>query len=48
MFQVLERLMLRSMLPIGKSGRFAAIDIGAGPGPSIFAIRNFYAALASY
>ena len=48
MFQVLERLLLSGMLPIGKSDRFAAIDIGAGPGPGIFAIRNFYAALACY
>ena len=48
MFQVLERLLLNSRLPLGRSGNFAAIDIGAGPGPGIFAIRGFYAALACY
>jgi hypothetical protein len=48
MFQVLEHLLLRGALPLGKSGNFAAIDIGAGPGPGIFAIRGFYAALAHY
>ena len=48
MFQVLERLLLSGRLPVGKSDRFAAIDIGAGPGPGIFAIRNFYAALAHF
>ena len=48
MFQVLERLLLNSRLPLGRSGNFAAIDIGAGPGPGIFAIRSFYAALACY
>jgi hypothetical protein len=48
MFQVLERLLLSARLPLGRSGDFAAIDIGAGPGPGIFAIRSFYAALACY
>jgi hypothetical protein len=48
MFQVLERLLSGARLPIGKNDRFAAIDIGAGPGPGIFAIRGFYAALAQY
>jgi hypothetical protein len=48
MFQVLERLLLSGALPLGKSDNFAAIDIGAGPGPGIFAIRSFYAALAHY
>jgi hypothetical protein len=48
MFQVLECLLLGGMLPVGKSDSFAVIDIGAGPGPCIFAIRNFYAALAHY
>lgn len=46
-FQVLEALLVRGMLPLGRSGaNFAAVDIGAGPGPGIFAIRNFYAALS--
>jgi hypothetical protein len=48
MFQVLERLLLSAKLPLGKDHPFAAIDIGAGPGPGIFAIRSFYAALAHY
>ena len=48
MFQVLERLLLSGALPLGKSDNFAAIDIGAGPGPGMFAIRSFYVALASY
>ena len=48
MFQVLERLLTSGRLPIGKSDGFAAVDIGAGPGPGIFAIRSFYAALAHY
>src|SRR5216684_9428076 len=48
MFQVLERLLLMGTLPLGRSPSFAAIDIGAGPGPGIFAIRSFYAALAKY
>jgi ribosomal protein RSM22 (predicted rRNA methylase) len=46
-FRVLEELLLRGMLPLGDA-QFAAIDIGAGPGPGIFAIRNFYAALSRY
>ena len=48
MFQVLERLLLSNRLPLGRRDNFAAIDIGAGPGPGIFAIRSFYAALACY
>jgi hypothetical protein len=48
MFQVLERLLASAKLPLGRSPSFAAIDIGAGPGPGILAIRSFYAALACY
>jgi ribosomal protein RSM22 (predicted rRNA methylase) len=48
MFQVLERLLIGGRLPMGKSDGFAAIDIGAGPGPGIFAVRSFYAALAHF
>ncbi len=48
MFQVLERLLVDGRLPVGRGDHFAAIDIGAGPGPGIFAMRNFYAALACY
>jgi hypothetical protein len=48
MFQVLEQLLISGRLPIGRSDNFAAIDIGAGPGPGMFAIRSFYAALAHY
>jgi hypothetical protein len=47
-FQVLERLLVNGALPLGKNDNFAAIDIGAGPGPGIFAIRSFYAALSHY
>lgn len=47
-FQVLEQLLVNGTLPLGKSDNFAGIDIGAGPGPGIFAIRNFYAGLAHY
>lgn len=48
MFLVLERLLALGHLPLGRSDHFAAIDIGAGPGPGIFAIRAFYAGLARY
>jgi len=48
MFQVLERLLASGRLPVGKGDNFAAIDVGAGPGPGIFAVRSFYAALACY
>ena len=48
MFQVLERLLLCGRLPLGRRDTFAALDVGAGPGPGIFAIRSFYAALAHY
>jgi ribosomal protein RSM22 (predicted rRNA methylase) len=48
MFDVLQRLFALGSLPIGRSQDFAAIDIGAGPGPGIFAIRGFYAAIARY
>jgi hypothetical protein len=48
MIQVLQRLLIAGRLPIGQSDNFAAIDIGAGPGPGMFAIRSFYAALAHY
>lgn len=47
-FQVLERLLVNGALPVGKNDNFAAIDIGAGPGPGIFAIRSFYVALSHY
>lgn len=46
--QVLERLLVNGALPLGKNDRFAVIDIGAGPGPGIFAIRSFYASLSHY
>jgi hypothetical protein len=41
-------LLVTGRLPIGKRVDFAAIDVGAGPGPGIVAVRNFYAALAYY
>lgn len=48
LFYVLERLLASGRLPVGRNDRFAAIDIGAGPGPGLFAIRSFYALLARY
>lgn len=48
LFQVLERLLVSGRLPVGKNDGFGAFDIGAGPGPGIFAVRNFYAALSHY
>ncbi|HEX3976827.1 MAG TPA: hypothetical protein VHW96_11215, partial [Solirubrobacteraceae bacterium] len=48
LFHVLERLLASGRLPAGKNNHFAAIDIGAGPGPGIFAIRSVYALLARY
>jgi ribosomal protein RSM22 (predicted rRNA methylase) len=48
LFHVLEGLLTSGRLPVGKNSHFAAIDIGAGPGPGIFAIRSFYALLARY
>ncbi|WP_261556255.1 hypothetical protein [Frankia tisae] len=47
-FSVLERLLMLGILPLGRSRGFAAIDIGAGPGPGIFALRGFYAALSCF
>lgn len=41
-FQVLETLLVCGMLPLGRSTNFAAVDVGAGPGPGIFAVRNFH------
>jgi hypothetical protein len=47
-WQVLEELLKKGRLPLGKSPNFSALDIGAGPGPGIFAVRHFYAALVHF
>ena len=47
-WQVLEELLKAGRLPLGKSPNFSALDIGAGPGPGIFAVRHFYAVLAYF
>lgn len=44
--QVLEALLLWGALPLGRTTPFAVVDIGAGPGPGVFAVRSFYAALS--
>ena len=47
--QALEILLLHGTLPLGRGDSgFSAVDIGAGPGPGIFAIRSFYAGLSNY
>lgn len=48
MFQVLEQILINGALPLGKNENFSVLDIGAGPGPGIFAVRSFYAALARW
>lgn len=45
---VLEELLTAGKLPLGKSGNFSVLDVGSGPGPGVFAVRHFYAALAHY
>jgi|GEM_PF-2936267 len=45
---VLEQVLAAGKLPIGKSGNFSVLDVGSGPGPGVFAVRHFYAALAHY
>lgn len=43
----LERLMEKNCLPMGKYG-VRALDVGTGPGPSAFAIHDFYSALVEF
>jgi len=47
-WQALEELLRAGRLPLGKGSNFSVLDIGAGPGPGIFAVRHFYAALAHF
>jgi hypothetical protein len=39
-WQVLEKLLKASRLPLEKMPNFPALDIGAGSGPSILAVRH--------
>jgi hypothetical protein len=43
----LEKLTLAGYLPLGKHG-VRALDIGTGPGPSAFAVNDFYNTLSRY
>ena len=43
----LERLVKENCLPMGKYG-VRALDVGTGPGPSAFAIHDFYAATVEF
>ena len=43
----LELLVERNCLPMGKNG-VHALDVGTGPGPSAFAIHDFYASMIEF
>ena len=43
----LERLLTENCLPMGKHG-VRVLDIGTGPGPSVFAINDFYNAMVEF
>ena len=43
----LEGLVKQCLLPMGKAG-VCALDVGTGPGPSAFAMHDFYAAMVKY
>ena len=43
----LETLVKRSCLPMAKHG-VRALDVGTGPGPSAFAVHDFYISLVAY
>ena len=43
----LERLVKENCLPMGKHG-LRALDVGTGPGPSAFAIHDFYSAMVRF
>ena len=43
----LERLVQKNCLPMGKNG-VRALDVGTGPGPAAFAIRDFYVAMVNF
>ena len=43
----LEYLVEKSCIPMGKSG-VSALDVGTGPGPSAFAIHDFYTAMVDF
>ena len=43
----LEYLVEKSCIPMGKYG-VSAIDVGTGPGPSAFAVHDFYTAMVDF
>ena len=43
----LQQLVNQNILPMGKEG-VRALDVGTGPGPSVFATHDFYAAMVKY
>ena len=43
----LEALVKQAILPMGSEG-VRALDVGTGPGPSAFAVHDFYAAMMRY
>lgn len=43
----LQRLVEQRILPMGKEG-VHALDVGTGPGPSAFAVHDFFAAMVRY
>lgn len=43
----LQRLVEQRILPMGKEG-VRVLDVGTGPGPSAFAVRDFFAAMVRY
>ena len=46
-WSALERLVEKHCLPMGKYG-VRALDVGTGPGPSAFAIDDFYTSMSEY
>ena len=46
-WMALEYLVSADCLPMGRSG-VRALDVGTGPGPSAFAIHDFYAAMVEF
>ncbi len=46
-WSALERLLLAGCLPLARYG-VRALDVGTGPGPSAFAVHDFYAAMTEF
>ena len=46
-WSALEKLVAASCLPLAKQG-VRALDVGTGPGPSAFAVHDFYAAMTEF